>query len=256
MSGSRSTTAVLSVVLILSIGTISSVQAQEPTHFLSIEYTVKPGKMQEFRKFVIEEWNPIAKQGGLEERHFWIQRLGQGGVVHMGNPTKLESLDGPTYVERALGSDPAKLAAFRQNYGELLDAGEISVLEVQDELTFIPADADLNVGELFFYEVERGKEAVAVQSWKRTVEASKKMGLGQWMALRSYGGPVREVVSLTIYPSYADMAKGRPIDRAFGAEAGDADRERILGVVQNLRRYIVEYDTEMSFTPESSSSQE
>jgi hypothetical protein len=208
--------------------------------------------MNEFRQFVINEWNPLAKKGGLTERHFWVQRMGAGSVVYMGNPMKLEQMDGPNYVQRALGEDEAKLTAFGNTYRSFIENTEISILEIQDELTYVPENPSppLTVGELFLYEVETGQDAVAQAIWKQTMEAAKKAGLGRWMARRIYGGTVDEVVSLTMYPSFADLAEGRPVPRTFGQENEDNNNEKIAPVLNHLRRYLLVYDTEMSFTPD------
>ena len=102
---------------------------------MSIQYTLKHGMLSEFRQFVINEWNPVAKKGGLTERHFWIQRIGAGNIVYMGNSMKLDRIDGPNYGQRALGEDEAKLAAFRKKYRSCIESSELSILEIQDELT-------------------------------------------------------------------------------------------------------------------------
>jgi hypothetical protein len=246
-------TFILSIVFISIACTLGAQPADPPNHFLSIQYTLKPGMMSEFRQFVINEWNPLAKKGGLTERHFWIQRIGAGNVVYMGNPMELERMDGPNYVQRALENDEAKQMAFGKKLYSYIESTELSILEIQDELTYVPENPSprLTAGELFLYEVEAGQDAVAQEIWKQNMEAAKKAGLGRWMARRIYGGTVEEVVSLTMYPSFADLAKGRPVSRAFGQEAETKNNEKIAPVLNNLRRYLLVYDTEMSFTPDT-----
>ena len=122
-----------------------------------VAYTIKPGMLAEFREFVIRDWNPIAKKGGLTQRASWLQDGGEGNVVHMSTPLdSLAALDQPSLVQKAVGTEGARV--FQTRVARFITRIESSVIRFRDDLSYLPPrSSPPRMAELFVFEVDAGK---------------------------------------------------------------------------------------------------
>jgi hypothetical protein len=225
--------------------------ASGPQYVSDTRYTIARGQMEAFRQFVIKEWNPLVKKGGLTERHFFIQRTGEGSVVIMSTPSKGPAqLDEPGYLQKATASDSKTRQAIIDKLSRFIESSESSLLQVRTDLTYVPPNpAAYKASEVLVYQIVPGQQAVWEEGLKTLVGAAKQAKLGRWVATRTSGGPTGEVVSVNIYTNFADVAKGNALQRTMGAAEFQKWQQRLLGTITNVRSYLLEYDAEMSFAP-------
>lgn len=214
--------------------------------YTATTYTVKPGMMDEFREFVINEYNPAAKKGGLQQTQVWRYATGGGDrVLRIVLHDSLADRDNGPAVRR--GMSPEAYRAYQKKLASLIVSTSSFIGRQRADLTFNPPNSPApKMAERYVVRVTPGRDADYVKYIQTLIEASKKTGHRRTAGQVVFGANPGVYTSNTYYDSYADLGKGRPPNRVMNADELAAFNKSALGLLTVLSRDVMIYDAEMS----------
>ena len=247
MRATRSLVVVMLTMLLWS-GATAPAQAQEPESWWRVQIVqVRPERFEDFTALYRDEINPALRRAGVPWRSAW--RTGEFGEFYermfVTPMDGFAELDGGGPLARGLGAREydrvieklRESSAGRQTYAvryrrdlsvESDDVSGLSLARVTNLLVATGRSADF--------------EAILRDNLTTFRDAGVVFGVYQ----REFGpGPVVWQIVENLR-SYADLERGG-ILRAFGDDTG-AFTSRLVGVVSNIERTVLEYDPELSYT--------
>jgi hypothetical protein len=248
----------VAAALVATTAAMASAQTPAPATegrwYTATIYTVKPGMMNEFRDLVIKELNPAARKGGLQQAAVWRFATGEGDrVLRITLHDSLADRDAPSAVEKGLGAEGFR--AFVKKRDALLVSRTSYIGRTRPDLAWNPAGSPApKIGERYVVKIAQGREADYVKYVQKLIEASKKTGHRRNASQIVFGTDAPAFHSMTLYDSYADLAKGRPPQRGMTPAELEAFNKSAQGLITVVSRDVMVYEAEMSIRPATTTS--
>ena len=225
--------------------------ASEPQLLMINEIHLKPETAPEWTQLQKSELLPAQKKGGLPWRDTWTSAPG-GDPYLRATVTPVSSLaqfDAPSPMVKALGEEGA--AAFGAKNRRLVSGSHSYIVRVRPDLGFGTRPAEHKLGILTTVTAANGRNAEFEAFLKNDViPALKKGGVTYYTVAQTvYGGDTNQYRTLIPASSFADVAKGHPLERALGADGVAKLLQKSAPFITKLERAIIRYVPDLSFRP-------
>jgi len=250
----------IGLALLLAVASVGSLSGQAPTGsgsgawYTATTYVVRPGMMDEFKALIVKELNPAAKKGGLQQSQVWRFATGNTDrVLRIVLHTSLADRDATSPAEKGMGAEAFR--AYLKKRSALVTSVNTNIgrqrLDMGDNPPGSPAP---KLAERYVVTIAPGRGDDYLKYVQAFLGAAKKTGHRRAAGQVVFGQNAGAYVSNTYYDGWADLAKGRPPERAMSASELAAFQKSAQGLITVVSRDIMIYDAEMSVPPASTSS--
>lgn len=222
--------------------------------YTATTYMVKPGMMEDFRALVIKELNPAAKKGGVTQTQVWRFATGDTSrVLRIVLHNSLTDRDSPSAAQKGMGDEAFR--AFTRRRDALITGAETYIGRQRLDMGYNPPGSPApKMAERYVVRIAQGRNADYLTYVKTFLDAARKTGHRRAAGQIVFGTLAGTFVSNTYYDSWADLAKGRPPDRAMSPADLAKFNQSAAGLITVLSRDVTIFDAEMSITPATTSS--
>jgi hypothetical protein len=228
-----------------------SAQAAPASMWLVItEISVKPEMMAEYQNFVKNTTNPALKKAGVKWREVWQNTSDAFGFVLVSQFDKFADFDGPSPLEKALGSQG--FAEWTAKAGTLVKSVRRYIVRTRPDLSAMSkpyTTPKLAVVTSFHVAVNRNQD---FENYVKNdyLPVMNKAGATYLVSQNIFGGDANEYVALTLRDSFAELDKGPITIQVLGAEGAQTLMQKMpAGTVTHIERSIVRFVPELSIIP-------
>ncbi len=211
---------------------------------------VKPDMTNEWIELNKNTVIPALKKAGVKERScFTTAQFGEAFEYVLITPIEtLAQYDGEPPMRKALGEEgyQAYLEKARRMVTSVHTFAEQSRMDLSYEgkMTGPPALAVVAT-----VQVVPGRTQEFENLIKSTVlpAVKKAEAKGYYVSQSLFGGDISGYTTVTLYDSFADIAKGSPLLKGMGAAGYASFLRRTAGIVVHAERAVYRYNAELSF---------
>lgn len=214
---------------------------------------VKPEMAGEFQNYMKTTTNPALRKGGLKWREVWQSTLAAGDnfeYVIVAPVDKLAYFDGPSALEKALGSDG--FAAWSAKAGSFVTGVRRYIIRTRPDLSYMAkrtGPPKLAVVSSIHVAYNRNPDFENYIKNDYT-PVMAKAGVTYLVAQTIFGGDANEYVTLTLRDNFAEIDKGPVVVQVLGNDEGQKLFLKLpVGTVTLLERNILRFAPELSLMP-------
>ncbi|MGE5837434.1 MAG: hypothetical protein ACM4AI_23375 [Acidobacteriota bacterium] len=218
------------------------------------EIRLKPEAMADWTEIQKTEAIPMEKKAGYRWRQVWSSGNEFFDRLIIEPIATLADLDGGNVAVRTIGAEAS--AALHARIQRTVNGVRSVIAEVRPDLGYGPPPERPRLAVLMIIDVVHGR-ARDFEAFLKTeaVPALKKDGTA-WMSVMQvlFGDDANRYFVWTPTANYAELSKGSPLERGFGADGARVLAEKTRAMIGRVERRVVRYSNELSYinTPSAS----
>ena len=211
------------------------------------EIRVKPEAMADWVEIQKTEAIPMEKKAGFPWRQVWSSGNEFFDRLIIEPIATLADLDGGNVAVKTIGAEAS--AALHARIQRTANGVRSVIAEVRSDLGYGPPPERPRLAVLTIIDVAPG-HARDFEAFLKTeaVPALKKDGTA-WMSVMQvlFGDDANRYFVWTPTANYADLSKGNPLERGFGADGARVLADKTRGMIARFERRVVRYSNDLSY---------
>jgi hypothetical protein len=214
---------------------------------------VKPDMLPEFQNFMRNQTNPALRKAGVQWRDVWQNTAAAGDAfeyVIVSQVGKLAEFDGPSPIEKALGSEGS--AAWFAKAGSMVTSVHRYLIRTRPDLGhFAQMTGPPKIAVVTTYNVVPGRNLDFENYLKNDLAPVMKQGKASFLVSQTiFGGDGNQYVTLLLRENFAELDKGPLPMQVLGAEGAQKLFQKMpAGALKHVDRSIARYVPELSIAP-------
>ena len=211
------------------------------------EIRVKPEAMADWIEIQKTEAIPMEKKAGRPWRQVWSSGNEFFDRLIIEPIASLADLDGGNLAVRTIGAEAS--AALHARIQRTANGVRSVIAEVRPDLGYGPPPERPRLAVLAIIDVAHG-QGRDFEAFLKTeaVPALKKDGTA-WMSVVQvlFGDDANRYFVWTPTANYAELSKGSPLERGFGADGARVLADKTRAMVARFERRVVRYSNDLSY---------
>jgi hypothetical protein len=211
------------------------------------EIRVKPEAMADWVEIQKTEAIPMEKKAGFPWRQVWSSGNEFFDRLIIEPIATLADLDGGNAAVRTIGAEAS--AALHARIQRTANGVRSVIAEVRPDLGYGPPPERPRLAVLTIIDVTHG-EARNFEAFLKSeaVPALKKDGTA-WMSVMQvlFGDDANRYFVWTPTANYAELSKGNPLERGFGADGARVLADKTRTMIARFERRVVRYNNDLSY---------
>ena len=233
---------------IIGSGVSAQTAAQADRQYVRLsEIRVKPEAMADWMEIQKTEAIPMEKKAGSPWRQVWSSGNEFFDRLIIEPIATLADLDGGNLAVRTIGAEES--AALHARIQRTANGDRSVIAEVRPDLGYGPPPQRPRLAVLTIIDVAHG-QARGFEAFLKTeaVPALKKDGTA-WMSVMQvlFGDDANRYFVWTPTANYAELSKGNPLERGFGADGALVLAEKTRAMIVRFERRVVRYSNDLSY---------
>jgi hypothetical protein len=222
--------------------------AQPDRHYVGIsEIRVKPEAMADWMEIQKTEGIPMEKKAGQPWRQVWSSGNEFFDRLIIEPIPSLANLDGGNVAVKTIGAEAS--AALHARIQRTVYGVRSLIAEIRPDLGYGPPPERPRLAVLTIIDAAHA-QARDLETFLKTeaVPALKKDGTA-WMSVMrvAFGDDANRYFVWIPTANYADLTKGAPLERAFGADGARVLAGRTRAMIARFERRVVRYNNDLSY---------